>query len=90
MSRTRVTEITIGVDAQAKGHFTAPAALHEAGITIPQAKYFEIDYKRLCEDNECYDSRIERIDNVEHVHYERNTDAEEVELLSLIITVHYD
>lgn len=90
MSRTRVTEITIGVDAHRQGRFSAPSALHEAGITIPQAKYFEIDRRRLCEDNECYDAKVDVVQGVEFVDYERNTDADDVELLSLIITVHYD
>ena len=91
MSRsTRVTEITVGVAAEAKGHFTAAAALNQAGITIPHAKYFEIDRRRLCEDNECYNSCIEDVDGVEHVHYEIVEGVIDPELLSVIITIHYD
>lgn len=87
MSRNRITEITVAVEAGHEGHFSAEGALSAAGIIITDPVTYEIDRKRLYEDNEGFEPSVKEYDGVEFVHYERNSDG--IESLSVVIYIHY-
>jgi hypothetical protein len=85
---SRITEITLALDLGHKGHFNAESALSKSGVIPPEGvKGFEIDRKRLYEDNESFDARVEDVPGGERVVYER-TGPQNAQL-SIIIYFHY-
>ncbi len=88
MSRNRIKEITVDVDVGHKGHFTAEAAINGAGVIVTDPVVYEVDRKRLHEDNEGFEVSIEVHDRMEHIHYERSCGPDSA-TLSVIINLHY-
>lgn len=85
---SRVTQITVAVSLGQKGHISPERVLNQAGVIAPEGiKGFEVDRKRLCEDNEDFDAHVENTVAGESIVYER-TGPEDAQL-SVIIYYHY-
>lgn len=87
MKRYYPTEITLSLGLADSGTFTAAQALNWANVTIDDGAEYEIDRKRLCEDNDDFDAHVEMVGKDEVVHFTRIGGGEEK--LGVIIRIHY-
>lgn len=86
--RSYPCEITLSLAVADSGTCTAAQALNWANVTIDEGAKFEIDRKRLYEDNEGFDAKVGGVVNGEEVvHWERTGPAESK--LGIIIYIHY-